>query len=110
MTDAISCTQRQQQVLPRSVMLAMAAAAAGTARDDSSSTQSALCGCTALAALPLSGTTMSMDLVLELDATSGALVFSSQLLQQRTAHLSCFVHSVGPVSVIRCSLVRSITS
>ena len=109
MADAISCTQRQQQVLPRSAMLAMAAAAAGTARDDSSSTQPALSGCTALAALPVSGAMLSMDLVLELDAMSGGLVFSSQLLQQRTAHLSGFVHSIGPVSVIQCSLVRSIT-
>lgn len=110
MADAISCSQCQQQVLPHSAMLAMAAAAACTARDDASNTQPALCGCTALAALPVSGTTMSTDLVLELDATSGALVFSSQSLQQRTAHLSCFVHSIGPVSMIQCSVVCNFTS
>lgn len=110
MADAVSCSHHRQQVLPRSAMLAMAAAAAGTARDDASNAQPALCGCTALAALPLGKADMSMDLVLELDAMSGALVFSSQLLQQRTAHFSCFVHSVGPVSMITCSPVCHDTS
>jgi hypothetical protein len=98
MADALSCHHHRQQVFPRSAILAMAAAAAATARDDASNAQPALCNISLLAALPVSGALMQTAFILELGSASGALVFSSQLSAQRTAHLSSMVHSTGLVS------------
>lgn len=97
MTDAFSCCQHHQQRFPPSAMLVMAAAAAATAREDASDARPALSHSSFLAALPLGGAVQQLHLVLELDAASGALVFSSQLGQQRTAHLRSFVVGTGQV-------------
>lgn len=78
-------------------MLAMVAAAAATARDDAADAQPALINSSFFAALPVGGPAQQLDLVLELEAASGALVFSSVSPQRRAAHLRCFVHSTGPV-------------
>ena len=104
MADAFSCGRDGRCRFPAAAMLAMAAAAAGMAREDAAPDAApALAHSSFFGALPLSGDgAAQLDLVLELDVQSSALVISSQLpaAPRRAAHLQSQVVSGAPVRMM----------
>lgn len=110
MADAFTCCQHRQQQLPASTMLAMVAAAATTARDDAYDAQPALSNSSFSAAPLIGGPVQQLEVILELDAASGALVLASQSPQRRTTHLRCFVRSAGSVSVVDGWMTQDVMS
>lgn len=86
---------------PAAAMLALAAAAAATARDDGCGVQPALADSSFFAGLSFHGSVSQLELVLELDAQSGSIVFSSQFgaERSRTAQLRSSIISSATVSL-----------